>query len=71
MEIKKYTEIDYPALLQLLRNQGEDWKEYWGDSRDNYKKALASSAVYLAIDENGEIIGYARCRDDDGFGVYL
>ena len=71
MDIKKYTETDYPALLKLLTEQGEDWKEYWGASREKYEKALSFSTVYLLCEDNGELSGYIRCRDDDGFGVYI
>lgn len=71
MEIKRYTEIDYPALIKLLRDQGEDWAEYWGEGRAKYENALKTSTVYLAVKDNGELAGYVRCRDDDGFGVYI
>jgi len=38
--------------------------------RDKYIKALESSITYIACDEN-LVCGYARCREDDGFGVYV
>ena len=38
--------------------------------RDKYIKALESSITYIACDET-LICGYVRCREDDGFGVYV
>ena len=48
-----------------------DWIDYHGPvGRSKYIKALESSITYIAYDEN-LVCGYVRCREDDGFGVYV
>ena len=69
--LKKYTPEYEADLFVLIEREGEEWKDYWHDTgKDKYKKALASSAVYLVF-EAENLCGYVRCRDDDGFGVYI
>ena len=71
MEIKTYSKDDEEKLFDMLREEGAEWSSYWGEpTMKNYKKALASSIVFVAY-EGGELCGYVRCRDDDGFGVYV
>ena len=71
MEIKKYSKADESLLFDLLVDEGEEWSDYHGAAgRDKYKKALESSITYIAYDEN-LVCGYVRCREDDGFGVYI
>jgi len=68
--IRRYTPADSDALFALIEREGKEW-EYWqGENRAKYKKALESCTVYLAF-EDETLCGYARCRDDDGFGVYV
>lgn len=71
MEIKRYVAADEPFLFELLEDEGEEWRDYHSSSgREKYVKALKSSVTYLAWD--GPLVcGYVRCRDDDGFGVYI
>ena len=71
MEIKKYSKADESLLFDLLVDEGDEWSDYHGpDSREKYIKALESSITYIACD--GPLVcGYARCREDDGFGVYI
>ena len=62
---------DEYQLFALLEREGKDWKDYWlGSGRENYKKALDHSLVYLLFRDEA-LCGYARCRDDDGYGVYI
>jgi len=69
--IKRYTHEDEDRLFALIEQEGDEWKEYWhGTGRAKYQKALAGSIAYL-IFENETLCGYARCRDDDGYGVYV
>ena len=70
MVIRKYTPAHADNLFALIQREGDEW-EYWqGDNRIKYKKALGNSIVYLLFE--GEVLcGYARCRDDDGFGIYV
>lgn len=71
MKIKKYSKADEALLFDMLVDEGDEWSEYHGAAgRDKYIKALESSITYIAWDEN-TVCGYARCREDDGFGVYV
>lgn len=71
MKIKKYSKADETLLFDLLIDEGDDWIEYHGPAgRSKYVKALESSITYIAYHEN-LVCGYARCREDDGFGVYI
>lgn len=71
MTIKRYEAADEDQLFILIEREGDDWKSYWqGAGREKYKSALASSINYLLFE--GEVLcGYVRCRDDDGYGIYI
>lgn len=69
--IRRYGANDEARLFALMEREGNEWKNYWfGAGREKYKKALNSSIIYLILEE-GELCGFARCRDDDGYGVYV
>ncbi len=69
MSIRRYTEADAAALFALLRTEGEEWSDYLG-AEERYRRALRSGVTYVAPD--GEALaGFVRCREDDGFGVYV
>lgn len=69
--IRQYEPKDESALFYLMEREGDEWKNYWqGSGRLKYKKALTSSISYLLF-KGDELCGYARCRDDDGYGVYI
>ncbi|MDD2235141.1 MAG: GNAT family N-acetyltransferase [Desulfitobacteriaceae bacterium] len=71
MEVRKYSNKDESLLFDLLIAEGADWSDYHGTAgRDQYIKALESSITYIAYEET-LVCGYARCREDDGFGVYI
>jgi ribosomal protein S18 acetylase RimI-like enzyme len=71
MEIKRYSKADETLLFDMLVDEGDDWSDYHGSAgRGKYIKALESSITYIACDKN-LVCGYARCREDDGFGVYV
>ena len=71
MKIKKYSKADETLLFDLLIDEGDEWSDYHGEAgRDKYIKALESSITYIACDETS-VCGYVRCREDDGFGVYI
>ena len=71
MNIRPYAPEDEDALFAMMEREGEEWGDYWsGTGRIKYRKALASSIVY-AVCEDGVLCGFVRCRDDDGFGVYV
>ncbi len=71
MEIRKYCEEDEDQLFAMIREEGEDWIDYHGlEGHKKYVRALESSIVYVAYEER-ILCGYIRCREDDGFGVYV
>lgn len=71
MEIKNYTEEDETMLFEVIRSEGKDWECYFGETAINkYKQALKNSIAYVAC-EGKVVCGYARCRNDDGFGIYV
>lgn len=62
---------DEEMLFQLLKREGDEWQDSWkGEGRSAYQKALCSSITYLLFDGT-ELCGFARCRDDNGFGFYV
>ena len=71
MQIRQYSKADETLIFDLLIDEGDDWIDYHGPvGLSKYIKALESSITYIACDEN-LVCGYARCREDDGFGVYI
>ena len=71
MKVKKYSKAYESLLFDLIADEGDEWIDYHGSTGcDKYIKALESSITYIACDEN-VVCGYARCREDDGFGVYV
>lgn len=71
MYIRIYSEADEAQLFDMMRNEGDEWECYFGETViEKYKKALDNSLTYVAY-ENDVLCGYIRCRDDDGFGIYI
>lgn len=71
MKIRAYSKEDELLLFDLLMDEGDDWSDYHGPvGRSKYIKALESSITYIAYDDN-LVCGFVRCREDDGFGVYI
>ena len=69
--IRRYTPADESALFELLEREGEEWQDYWkGANRDKYRIAQNNSISYLVF-EGDTLCGYVRCKDDDGYGVYV
>lgn len=69
--LRRYEPADEGSLFALLEREGDEWKDYWlGENRGKYIKALSGSITYLLFEE-GDLCGYARCRDDDGYGIYV
>lgn len=71
MEIRNYSKAVESSLFDLLVDEGDEWSDYHGVAgRDKYIKALESSITFVAWD--GPLVcGFVRCREDDGFGVYI
>lgn len=71
MEIKLYSKSDEKNLFNMLRSEGSEWECYSGEkAADSYKHALKNSITFVAY-ENEILCGYIRCRNDDGFGIYI
>ena len=71
MVIKRYSNTDESHLFEMLTEEGEDWSDYYGEKgHSKYLKALESSFTYVIYDDN-VLCGYIRCREDDGFGIYV
>lgn len=71
IEIRLYNEKDENEFFSLIEREGQEWKDYWkGAGKEKYKVALASSIVYLLFNDE-QICGFIRCRDDNGFGLYV
>lgn len=71
MNIEKYSKEDELLLFDLLVDEGDEWSEYHEAQRRKHTiKALETSLVYVAKDETG-VCGYIRCREDNGFGIYV
>ena len=72
MKIRRYIrDTDEARLMQMIRDEGEDWSCYWADEvKDKYKAALKDSITYVAA-EGDEICGYSRSIDDCGYYIYI
>ena len=71
MEIRSYKLCDEKNLFDMMREEGAEWEDYWGeDGAPKYKVALSNCVVFVAY-EGYELCGFVRCRDDYGFGVYI
>lgn len=69
--IRRYGPADEQAFFAMLETEGEDWREYFGPAgRASYARAMRTSVAYLLLVDD-ELGGYVRCREDDGFGVYV
>ncbi len=71
MKIRVYTPEDQDRLFEMMREEGSDWECYYGESQiGKYCLALERSITYVAYEED-VLSGYVRCRNDDGFGIYV
>ena len=68
IEIKKYAHSrEYGALLDIIKSEGEEWKDYFGPK---YQVALQNSIVYVAYLDN-KLCGYSRSADDSGLHIWV
>jgi len=68
--MRRYKTTDADTLFALIEREGEEWTYWQGANRAKYQTALNEGIVYLAF-EGESLCGYARCRDDYGFGIYV
>lgn len=69
MEIRRYRPADEPGLHNLVRSEGDEWRDYWGQW-PAYVQAMERCEVFVAVD-GAEVCGYARCIEDAGFGLHV
>ena len=63
-EIIKYTSKYENELMDLIKEEGEDWKVYWEEPNASlYRKSFEQSITYLAL-INGKVCGYSRSLKD-------
>ena len=71
LKIRNYSKADEDDLFDMMREEGEEWKEYWDpEGIERCKEILADSIVFVACDRDG-MCGYIRCRRDGVFGIYI
>ncbi|MGI6451430.1 MAG: GNAT family N-acetyltransferase [Desulfitobacteriia bacterium] len=71
MEIKLYSSADEICLFNMLREEGPEWECYYNPTAlEKYRAALTASLTYVAYNDN-TLCGFVRCRDDNGFGLYI
>lgn len=70
MKIQKYSILDNQKLFEMMVREGEEWKTYYRDKNEEYKKVLEESITYVCF-ENDFLCGYIRCRRDGDFGIYI
>lgn len=69
--IKLYTKKDEDNLFNLIMSEKEEWCDYTSsEGKKNYIKALNHSIVYVYFEDN-DLVAYIRCKEDDGFGIYI
>lgn len=69
MVIRRYAPDDSSRLFQMMRDEGSEWADYYEDE-DRHGVTLERSLTYLAFDGD-RLCGYVRCREDDGYGVFV
>ncbi|MEQ9188320.1 MAG: GNAT family N-acetyltransferase [Cryomorphaceae bacterium] len=68
IEIKKYNHSkEYHQILEILKSEGEEWKDYFGS---NYQEVLKQSITYVAY-TNNELCGYSRSINDCGLYIWV
>ena len=68
IEIKKYDHSkDYHQVLEIIKSEGEEWKDYF-DSK--YQEVLKKSITYVAY-TNNELCGYSRSINDCDLNIWI
>lgn len=71
ISIRRMSAGEEQLVFELMQREGEEWQDYWlPENRPQYERALRSSITYLLF-AGAELAGFARCRDDDGYGLYI
>ena len=71
MQIRKYKKDDEDKVIEMIKLEGEEWKDYHApENADRFKRALEKSITYVAY-EGEELCGYSRSVDDNACGVIV
>ncbi|WP_265456971.1 GNAT family N-acetyltransferase [Enterococcus sp. HY326] len=70
MKIRRYQETDIQELFALMTREGEEWTYNSEESAEKYELCMSRSIAFV-VEIDGQINGYIRCKNDDGFGVYV
>lgn len=63
-EIVEYDKKYEDELMNLIREEGEDWALYWKKpNATSYRKSFENSLTYLALSD-GKVCGYSRSWKD-------
>lgn len=66
IEVRKYDHSkEYDKLLEIIKSEGEEWKDYFNPK---YQVVLKKSITYVAYIDN-VLCGYSRSIND--FGLYI
>lgn len=69
--VRRCSRQDEDAVMGLLVTEGDEWSCCWApEVAQRYRAALRASTTYVAV-WDGEVCGYWRSIDDDGFYVYV
>ncbi|MEQ8358021.1 MAG: GNAT family N-acetyltransferase [Cytophagales bacterium] len=68
IRIRKYnSEKDYPALIKLIKSEGEEWQDYL---KPVYILAMDNSISYVATADD-TLCGYSRSVYDSGLFIWV
>lgn len=71
MNIHPFDLADRAGILAMIEAEGNEWIDYWSpESCDRFIATMSNCISYVAS-EDSELCGYIRCRDDNGFGIYI
>lgn len=70
MEIRKYQASDIEGLFALMSREGDEWTYNSAEEEEKYMICMQRSIAFVAVEEN-KIQAYVRCKNDDGFGIYV
>ncbi|MBC1444828.1 MULTISPECIES: GNAT family N-acetyltransferase [Listeria] len=70
MKIREYEKSDIGELFNLMNKEDEEWQFAHEKNRKKYMCAIENSSAYVS-EHAGTLIGYIRCKNDDGFGIYI
>ena len=66
IKTRKYDHLkDYDELLEIIKSEGEEWKDYFDPK---YEEVLEKSITYVAYSDK-KLCGYSRSIND--YGLYI